>query len=130
MNRETYGKVKDAWTEEANQMRQNSQIMKDLRKTLEPEVIERIKAQRLAQMESGQRFDKYRTDGGGKERGKQIYLVLDASHKTLHYKDINEGDDNPDYEDLLTDDASIPVSKIQGLSWFGLIKQHNKAINP
>merc|ERR1719412_1761073 len=59
MNRETYGKVKDAWTEEANQMRQNSQIMKDLRKTLEPEVIERIKAQRLAQMESGQRFDKY-----------------------------------------------------------------------
>jgi hypothetical protein len=114
INKETYGKVKDAWTEEANKMRQNSELMKELRKTLQPEVIERIKTQRLAQMESGQRFDKYRTDGGGKERGKQIYLVLDASHKTLHYKDINEGDKDPEYEDLLTDDTSIPVSKIQG----------------
>ena len=123
LSRETYGKVKDAWKEEAKNMRQNSHIMKELRETLQPEVIERIKTQRLAQMECGQRFDKYRKDGGGKERGKQIYLVLDASHTTLHYKDMNEGDTDPEYNDLLTDEASIPVSKIQGKSCFDLIKQ-------
>ena len=44
-------------------------------------------------------------------------------HKTLHYKDINEGDKDPEYEDLLTDDTSIPVSKIQGRSCYYLIMQ-------
>ena len=88
--------------------------MKQLRAELQPDVIERIKSQRLAQMECGQRFDKYRTEGGGKEKGKQIYLVLDCSHKTLHYTEVNEGDDDPAYEQLLTDDTSIPVSKIVG----------------
>ena len=114
LSRETYGKTKDAWKEEAKNVRQNSQLMIELRDTLQPDAIERINTQRLAQMECGQRFDKYRKDGGGKERGKQIYLVLDASHKTLHYKDMNQSDRDPEYEDLLKDDSSIPISKIQG----------------
>lgn len=115
MYKETYGKVKDAWQEESTKTRQNSQVMKDLKSTLQPLVIDRIKEQRLAQMESGTRFSKYRRDGGGKERGKEIYCKLDASHKTLHYKDVNESDKDPEYEELLTDDTSIPVSNIEGL---------------
>ena len=115
IRKETYGKVKDAWQEESTKTRQNSQVMKDLKSELQPVVIERIKAQRLAQMEYGQRFSKYRRDGGGKERGKEIYCKLDASHKTLHYKDVNEGEKDPLYEELLTDETSIPVSNIEGI---------------
>ena len=114
IQKETYGKVKDAWAEISNKTRQDSQIMRDLRSELQPLVVERIRTQRLAQMEHGTRFQKYKKDGGGKEKGKEIYCKLDASHKTLHYKDVNEGDKDPDYEDLLTDDASIPVQMIEG----------------
>ena len=114
ISKETYGRVKDAWTEESTKQRANSQVMKDLKSSLQPSVIDRIKMQRLAQMENGQRFDKYRRDGGGREKGKEIYCKLDASHTTLHHKQINENDPNPEYEELLTDDCSIKISNIEG----------------
>ena len=114
LSRGTYGRVKDAWTEESTKQRANSQVMKDLKSRLQPLVIDRIKMQRLAQMENGQRFYKYRRDGGGREKGKEIYCKLDASHTTLHHKDINETDKNPEYEELLTDDCSIKISNIEG----------------
>ena len=53
-------------------------------------VIDRIKKQRLAEMENGQRFYKYNIGGGGRDKGKEIYCKLDASHTTLHHKQINE----------------------------------------
>ena len=96
--------------------------MKDLKSDLTPSVVERIKTQRLAQMENGARFFKYRKDGGGREKGKEIYCKLDASHKTLHHIDVNEGDADPSYEMLLTDDTSIPVCNIEGMLIQILIK--------
>ena len=115
IKKETYGKVKDTWAEEANKIRDRSQPMKDLKEILQPRIEEQIKTQRLAALEHGTRFYKFKKDGGGKERGKEVYCKLDASHKTLHYKDINEGDKDPDYEELLTDETSIPVSNIEGI---------------
>ena len=112
----TWSNVKDAWTEESKKQRSHAQAMKDLKAVLQPKVIERIKEQRLAQMEHGQRFYKYRRDGGGREKGKEIYCKLDASHTTLHYKDINEIDKNPEYEELLTDDCSIKICNIEGIN--------------
>ena len=115
IQKETYGKVKDALQEQSSNRKNNSRLMKDLRLDLTPSVVERIKTQRLAQMENGARFFKYRKDGGGREKGKEIYCKLDASHKTLHHIDVNEGDADPSYEMLLTDDTSIPVCNIEGI---------------
>ena len=91
MEKETYGRVKDAWAEESNSTRQNSRMMKDLREGLQVNVVEQIKKQRLSQMEKGTRFSKYRMTG--KEKDKEIYCKLDSNHKTLHYKDVNKGDE-------------------------------------
>ena len=111
----TWSKVKDAWTEESTKQRLQHPAMTDLKAKLQPQIMDRIKKQRLAQMENGQRFYKYRRDGGGREKGKEIYCKLDASNTTLHHKDINEIDQNPDYEELLTDDCSIKISNIEGI---------------
>ena len=89
--------------------------MTDMKAILQPQIMNRIKEQRLAQMENGQRFFKYRMNGGGKEKGKEIYCKLDASHTTLHHKDINENDKDPEYEELLKDECSIKVEKIEGI---------------
>ena len=112
---ETYGNVKDKWQEEANKARQNHPAMKEMKSILQPKIFEEIKAQRFAVMEKGTQFFKYRRDGGGRERNRLTYCKLDASHKILHHKDINEGDDDPSYEDLLKDENSIPVSNIEGI---------------
>ena len=111
----TWSKVKDAWTEESTKQRSHHPAMTDLKAKLQPQIMDRIKEQRLAQMENGQRFYKYRRDGGGREKGKEIYCKLDASHTTLHHKDINEIDQNPEYEELLTDDCSIKITNIEGM---------------
>ena len=114
ISRMSYNRVKDAWTEESTKQRANSQVMKDLKSILQPEVIDRIKKQRLAEMENGQRFYKYNIGGGGRENGKEIYCKLDASHTTLHHKGVNENDKDPEYEELLTDDCSIRISNMEG----------------
>ena len=114
ISRMSYNRVKDAWTEESTKQRANSQVMKDLKSILQPEVIDRIKKQRLAEMENGQRFYKYNIGGGGRDKGKENYCKLDASHTTLHYKGVNENDKDPEYEELLTDDCSIRISNMEG----------------
>ena len=111
----TWSIVKDAWIEESKRQRLHHPAMTDLKAILQPQIMNRIKEQRLAQMENGQRFFKYRMNGGGKEKGKEIYCKLDASHTTLHHKDINENDKDPEYEELLKDECSIKVEKIEGI---------------
>ena len=111
---ETYGTVKDAWQEEAKISRTKSKAMMELKKLLMPKIYEEIKAQRLSFMESGMRFSKYGKELGGKDRNKVTYCKLDNSHKVLHYKEINENDPDPSYEELLKEQHSIPVSNITG----------------
>ena len=111
----TWSKVKDAWTEESTRQRLHHPAMTDMKTILQPQIMDRIKEQRLAQMENGQRFFKYRLNGGGREKGKEIYCKLDASHTTLHHKDINENDKDPEYEKLLKDECSIKIEKIEGI---------------
>ena len=109
----SYGKTKETWAQQGQGLRETAQVMTDLKEELKPDIIELIQKQRLASMEMGTRFYKYRKDGG-KVKGKETYCKLDSSHKTLHFKDINENDPNPPYDELLKDDNSIPVNNIEG----------------
>ena len=113
MRGHSYGKTKEAWTQQGAAIRDTSQVMADLKEELKPDIIQLITTQRLAAMEAGTRFSKYRKDGG-RVRGKDTYCKLDSSHKILHFKDIDEGDKDPPYDELLKDENSIPVSNIDG----------------
>ena len=93
--------------------------MQELKQKLEPELIEQIKTQRLAAMETGRRFLKFRRDGAI-EKGKEAYCKLDSSHKFLHYMDIREGIPDPSHGELMKEEnsSSIPVNKMTGMLTF------------
>ncbi len=82
--------------------------------------MELIQRQRLNFLSRGTRFGKMKRDGGGggKDRGKQIFVRLGPSQKTLHYgewtqqQQQQQGGDPPAAEHL---PHKLPISELRDL---------------
>ncbi len=117
----SYNEISESRKEEAkNRGEREGEAIKQLRRTLTPEIVDLVQRQRLNFMTKGTRFGKYKRDGGAKDRARHVYVRLGATQKAIHYGEWTQqgggGDDGqaqvPSADQL---PHKLPVSELKDL---------------
>lgn len=110
INNLTYMEIAEIWNKERiNNEEQEMQAppIKELRRQLEPEIMELIQQQRMKFLEEGQRFKK-----GKAAREKFWYCRLSPNHKVFHWDDCATTDAIPLLDELTNKVSVVDIKSV------------------